>query len=86
MEEDGYLHEVDPATDVVVPQHHQVAAELQTRLLNKVGLPVALQDLQQVRRVDVGRVLGDQLGEDDTAVRLVQESVQPLTVGQHSES
>ena len=86
MEEDGYLHEVDPAADVVVPQHHQVSAQLQARLLYKVGLPVALQDLQQVRRVDVGRVLGDQLGEDDTAVRLVQESVQPLTVGQQSES
>ena len=86
MEEHRDLHQVDPAADVVVPQHDEVTTQLQAGLLYQVGLPVALQDLQQVRRVDVGRVLGDQLGEDDTAVRLVQESVQPLTVGQHSES
>ncbi len=38
VKEDWDLHEVDPAADVVVPQHHQVAAQLQARLLNQVGL------------------------------------------------
>ena len=54
VEEDGYLHQVDPAADVVVPQHHQVAAQLQAGLLYQVSLPVTLQDLQQVGGVNVG--------------------------------
>ena len=53
MEEYRYLHQVDPATDVVVPQHHQVSAQLQAGLLYQVSFPVALQDLQQVGGVNV---------------------------------
>ena len=53
MEEDRYLHQVDPAADVVVPQHHQVTTQLQTGLLYKVSLPVTLQDLQQRRGVNI---------------------------------
>ena len=49
VEEDGDLHEVDPPADVVVPEHHQVAAQLQAGLLYQVGLPVAPEDLQEHR-------------------------------------
>ena len=56
VEEDGDLHEVDPPTDVVVPQHDQVAAQLQAGLLYEVSLPVTLQDLQQVCGVNVRRI------------------------------
>ena len=56
MEEDRYLHQVDPAADVVVPQHHQVTTQLQAGLLYKVSLPVTLQDLQQRRGVNIRRV------------------------------
>ena len=56
MEEHRYLHQVDPATDVVVPQHHQVSAQLQAGLLYEVRLPVTLEDLQQVGGVNVGGI------------------------------
>ena len=53
MEEHRYLHQVDPAADVVVPQHHKVATQLQTGLLYQVSLPVTLQDLQQRSGVNI---------------------------------
>ena len=53
MEEHRYLHQVDPAADVVVPQHHKVATQLQAGLLYQVSLPVTLQDLQQRSGVNI---------------------------------
>ena len=53
MEEYRYLHQVDPAADVVVPQHHKVATQLQAGLLYQVSLPVTLQDLQQRSGVNI---------------------------------
>ena len=56
MEQHWDLHQVYPAADVVVPQHDQVAAQLQAGLLYEVSLPVTLQDLQQVCGVNVRRI------------------------------
>ena len=41
----------------MLPEHHQVAAELQAGLLYQVGLPVAPEDLQEHRglcKIDIG--------------------------------
>ena len=56
VEQHWDLHQVYPAADVVVPQHDQVAAQLQAGLLYEVSLPVTLQDLQQVCGVNVRRI------------------------------
>ena len=53
MEEYRYLHQVDPAADVVVPQHHEVTTQLQTGFFYQVSLPVTLQDLQQRSGVNI---------------------------------
>ena len=42
VQQDRDLHQVYPAADVVVPQHHQVATQLQAGLLYQVSLPVTL--------------------------------------------
>ena len=53
MKEYRYLHQVDPAADVVVPQHDEVTTQLQAGFLYQVSLPVTLQDLQQRGGVNI---------------------------------
>ena len=70
MEEYRYLHQVDPAADVVVPQHDEVTTQLQAGLLYQVGLPVTLQDLEQRSGVNIRGIFWYQFTEDNSAVRL----------------
>ena len=70
VQEERYLHEVDPSADVVVAQHDEALAQLEARPLQQVRLPVAAQDLLQRRRVDLGRVLVHQFGEQHPRLRL----------------
>ena len=53
MKEHRDLHQVDPAADVVVPQHDEVTTQLQAGLLYEVRLPVTLQDLEQRSGVNI---------------------------------
>ena len=70
VQEERYLHEVDPSADVVVAQHDEALAQLEAGPLQQVRLPVAAQDLLQRRRVDLRRVLVHQLGEQVSRFRL----------------
>jgi hypothetical protein len=63
VEQNRDLHEVEPSADVVVPQHEQALAQLQRRPIQKVGLPVAAQDLLEGGGVDFKRILVDQFAQ-----------------------
>jgi hypothetical protein len=63
VEQNRDLHEVEPSADVVVPQHEQALAQLQRRPIQKVGLPVAAQDLLEGGGIDFKRILVDQFAQ-----------------------
>ena len=53
----GGYHQVVIDQSRMLPEHHQVAAELEAGLLYQVGLPVAPEDLQEHRglwKIDIG--------------------------------
>ena len=56
--------------DVVVPEHDEMSAQLQTRLLYEVSFPMTFEYLEQVAGVDVTGVLCDQLTKDYPTVSL----------------
>ena len=70
VQQQRYLHEVDPPADVVVPEHDQALAQLQAGLLQQVGLPVALQDPLQDGGVNLRRVLEHELAQKGAALSL----------------
>ena len=80
VKQDRDLHQIDSAANVVIPEHHQMATQLQARLLYQVSLPVTLEDLEQVASVNVRGVLGDQFTQDYSTVSLKQENVRCFTI------